>query len=304
MASFAVLGDIVLDCVGTSGELLGFEDATMLSKLVGPSLGGRGANFSLVLGHLGAFPVYLFAAVGKDFDGLQVGAPLLKNRVNTAKLYSNSDYDSAKCILMRDGKNARVYFYPGVLADEENILRAFLEGVKDLSVDVFYRTWGSPRVNLEIGQKTKARLNIFAPGTQTRSYSLDEIYDNLFVSNGVFVNENEGSRVLEKSGIGNFSLLARDYSLEFLVVTRGEGGSDIYTPKRRIPIAPFEVREVVNATGAGDTYAAGFLNRYLKTGSLEDAGIYASALSSFVVEGRAVTDLPPEGEVSERIRRL
>ena len=74
------------------------------------------------------------------------------------------------------------------------------------------------------------------------------------------------------------SLLADDFSLEVVKYLAGKGlvsiDSQGYLPK-----------EVVNATGAGDTYMTGYLYKRAKGASIEEAGRFAAAMTTLKIEG-------------------
>ena len=84
---------------------------------------------------------------------------------------------------------------------------------------------------------------------------------------------------------------------KIVIVTLAELGSVIYDGKNFIDIPPFEV-DLVDATGAGDTYMAGFTFEYLKTKDLKRAGCYASCTSSIMIE-----NVGPDFEMTEEMIR-
>jgi sugar/nucleoside kinase (ribokinase family) len=68
------------------------------------------------------------------------------------------------------------------------------------------------------------------------------------------------------------------------VVTLAEAGSIIYDGQRIYPIPPYTT-QAIDPTGAGDTYAAGFMVKYLETpDDLIAVGRFASAVASVMVE--------------------
>ena len=71
---------------------------------------------------------------------------------------------------------------------------------------------------------------------------------------------------------------------QIAIVTLAEAGSIIYDGQTIYPIPPFEVN-AIDPTGAGDTYAAGFMVKYLEAPQdLTAVGCFASAVSSVMVE--------------------
>jgi sugar/nucleoside kinase (ribokinase family) len=71
---------------------------------------------------------------------------------------------------------------------------------------------------------------------------------------------------------------------QIAVVTLAEAGSVIFDGKDMIQIPPYTIN-AIDPTGAGDTYAAGFMVKYLETPhDLAAVGCFASAVASVMVE--------------------
>ena len=70
---------------------------------------------------------------------------------------------------------------------------------------------------------------------------------------------------------------------EVVAVTCGSKGSIIMTPKERIQVDAISVHEVVDTTGAGDLYAAGFLYGYTRDLPLAECGRLGSACASDII---------------------
>ena len=82
-----------------------------------------------------------------------------------------------------------------------------------------------------------------------------------------------------------------------VALTLAELGSVIYDGSQFIDIPPYEI-DLVDATGAGDTYMAGFTFEYLRTKDLRKSGCYASCTSSIMIE-----NVGPDFEMSEPMIR-
>ncbi len=67
-------------------------------------------------------------------------------------------------------------------------------------------------------------------------------------------------------------------------------------------IDAFPEREI-DPTGAGDTFATGFLIRLHETGDVEEAARFGAAAASLSVGGVGVAAMPSRSEVEERLRR-
>ena len=91
---------------------------------------------------------------------------------------------------------------------------------------------------------------------------------------------------------------------KIVIVTLAELGSLIYDGKEFIEIPPYEI-DLVDATGAGDTYMAGFTFEYLKTGGdLRRCGCYASCTSSIMIENVGPDFPMTEAMIRERQEKL
>lgn len=78
--------------------------------------------------------------------------------------------------------------------------------------------------------------------------------------------------------------IIKSWSPSVVIITLAELGSLVYEGREFIDIPPYEV-DLVDATGSGDVYMAGFTFEYLKTGGdLRRAGCFASAMSSIMIE--------------------
>jgi len=91
--------------------------------------------------------------------------------------------------------------------------------------------------------------------------------------------------------------MIKSWGPKIVIVTLAELGSVIYDGIDFIDIPPYEI-DLVDATGAGDTYMAGFTFEYLRTGDLRKAGCYASCTSSIMIE-----NVGPDFEMSEAMIR-
>jgi fructokinase len=76
-------------------------------------------------------------------------------------------------------------------------------------------------------------------------------------------------------------------------LTRSEQGSVLLAGDETIAIAPFRLGDLVDTTGAGDLYAAGFLHGYTRGESLERCGRLGSLCA-----GQVVTQLGPRPQAS------
>ena len=94
--------------------------------------------------------------------------------------------------------------------------------------------------------------------------------------------------------------IIKSWGPNIVIVTLAELGSIVYDGVNFIDIPPFGI-DLMDSTGAGDTYMAGFTFEYLKTGGdLRRAGCYASCTSSVMIENSGPDFSMTEDMIRER----
>ncbi len=96
---------------------------------------------------------------------------------------------------------------------------------------------------------------------------------------------------------------------EIIVIKKGEHGAALMTRQSSFFIPAYPLENVCDPTGAGDTFAGGFVGFLAKTGDLSEPGlrkavVYGSAMASFCVEDfsiRALKTLTPE-RIGQRVK--
>ncbi len=97
--------------------------------------------------------------------------------------------------------------------------------------------------------------------------------------------------------------IIKGWGPQIVIVTLAELGSVIYDGKEFIDIPAYGV-DLIDATGAGDTYMGGFTHEYLKTKDLKKAGCFGSAVASIMIEQVGPDFKMTEEEVRKRQESL
>ena len=87
--------------------------------------------------------------------------------------------------------------------------------------------------------------------------------------------------------LGFVALRARGPS--FVIIKKGEHGAFMFTEKSVFFAPAYPLEDVFDPTGAGDSFAGGFMGYLARTGRIDDdnlrrAVVYGSAMGSFAVE--------------------
>ena len=98
--------------------------------------------------------------------------------------------------------------------------------------------------------------------------------------------------------------IIKSWGAGVVIVTLAELGSLVYDGNEFVDIPPFGI-DLLDSTGAGDTYMAGFTFEYLRTGgNLRRAGCFASCTSSVMIENSGPDFSMTEGQIRERQEKL
>lgn len=76
-----------------------------------------------------------------------------------------------------------------------------------------------------------------------------------------------------------------DWGVKEVVITNGSHGSVIYYDGQFYPIAAYAPPVIVDATGCGDTYMAGYLYQRIKGAGVQEAGEFAAAMAGLKTAG-------------------
>lgn len=86
-----------------------------------------------------------------------------------------------------------------------------------------------------------------------------------------------------------------DWGAKEIIITLGSLGSVVYCNETFVEIPSFVPGNVVDVTGCGDTYMAGYLFQRLKGKSIEESGRFAAAMATLKIE----TSGPFMGDVAQ-----
>ena len=97
--------------------------------------------------------------------------------------------------------------------------------------------------------------------------------------------------------------IIKSWGPKIVIVTLAELGSIIYDGHQFVNIPPYQI-DLVDSTGAGDTFMAGFTFEYLRTHDLRQSGCFASCVSSIMIEQVGPDFTLTEAEVRLRQQKL
>lgn len=239
--------------------------------------GGTGANIAWNMRLLNQNPL-LVGTVGSD--GGTYTTALQDRGIDTTYIQKLRKFVTATAIVCTDSAERQItFFHPG--ADAAGVWPDLQAERADLTFGIV-----SPRdVHMMAAacqwcDSAKVPY-LFDPGQQVMQFGEDELQRIIRSCTGVICNAYEWELFSQKTG---FSIDALLKEVKLLIVSHGEDGLTLYTPKEAIPLPACRAEKILNPTGAGDALRAGILTGLGAGWSLRQAAQLGASLASFVVE--------------------
>jgi cytidine kinase len=136
-----------------------------------------------------------------------------------------------------------------------------------------------------------------------------ELIETVKVVDCMIINDAEARQLTDEPNIHKAARRIMDYGLKALVIKRGEYGATLFTDDGFFSVPAYPLEGVFDPTGAGDTFAGGFMgylasHKEVSDDVLRRAMIYGSVMASFNVEafGTERVDRLDYPEINQRFR--
>ena len=137
----------------------------------------------------------------------------------------------------------------------------------------------------------------------------DEVIKTIKMVDCIIINDAEARQLTDEPYIHKAAKTIMDFGLRALVIKRGEYGATLFTKNGYFATPAYPLESVFDPTGAGDTFAGGFMGYLASQKDITDevlrrAMIYGSVMASFNVEkfGTERVDALDYPEINERFR--
>ena len=291
-----VYGHVTVDQIVSVDHFPGLnETVDITSKKT--TLGGTGSNIALTAARLGV-PTALAGFIGADFPGSYLQM-MEDSGVILDELVTVDGYDSSQCTVINDaGLKQKVIFYQGPQGFATKIGKELLGNARKSKYAHFCT--GEPAYYIGLMGKlhgTGTKVS-FDPAQETYRLWQKDLLDRAMPNvDNLFCNDFEAKVLAERLDLGD--VLDMDKSL--VVCTYGAEGSRARAGKEILDIPCIKGKDVVDATGCGDSYRAGFYAGLYHGYSVRDSLILASTVASFTIEKvGALTNTPAWEQVVER----
>jgi len=124
----------------------------------------------------------------------------------------------------------------------------------------------------------------------------DSLVEVLSRVNGAVLNDEEVRHLCDTTNVITGARKIMDWGADFVIVKKGEHGATLFTEDAIFPTCSYPIEEISDPTGAGDSFAGGFMGHIARRGDLsmqtfKEAVIYGNIMGSYVVEKFSVEKL-------------
>ncbi|MDL2270807.1 carbohydrate kinase family protein, partial [Methanobrevibacter sp. OttesenSCG-928-I08] len=291
-------GALNMDRVYSVENIAGKDEETFInSKKDTP--GGSAANTIIGLSKLGIKTSFI-GKIAEDDDGEAIELNLAFNEVFTNNLiYSNEGNTGLVHDFVDKDGNRALYVDPGV---NDNILIGEINPKNVNSTKIIH-------YSSFVGDSFKAQNELldalnddiilsFDPGMIYIDKGIDAISKILNRTNILLINENELKKLFnnEVFSIKELAKKILNFGIDTVVVKKGSKGVYALNKDDEIEVESFNV-DVVDTTGAGDSFNAGFLYSYLKGFSLLKSCTIGNWTASKSIQSMGMEGFPSKNEL-------
>ena len=226
------------------------------------SLGGSAANFTVEVSRLG-LNAGIMARIGKDQYGEYILSEFKQENINTDRLVPIDEKTGMAFIAVEPECERSIYTFMGANSkfklENEDITH--IKHSEILHITGMY---------IEVVEEASKYANLlsFNPGALLSSYGLDNLEKILKRTDILFLNQKEVT-ILTDMGCYDGALELVETGVPLVVVTMGNKGAIVFNKSGQIHY-PANKPDVLDTTGAGDSFAAGFIASFHQKKSLNE----------------------------------
>jgi sugar/nucleoside kinase (ribokinase family) len=248
-------------------------------------LGGSGSHFSISASYF--TDVRIVGVVGGDFDAAD-RAVFNQHHINiddlelvpdgkTFRWFGRYDYDLNVAHTLDTHLNVFADFKPKLSEESKKSRLLFLGNIQpDLQREVREQMPGAELVALDT-------MNLWIETTK------ESLLRTIRGVDLVIINDAEARQLTEIPNLMKAARTILGWGPKALIVKRGEYGAALFTPDSYFATPAYPLEAVFDPTGAGDTFAGGFMGYLSSQEKLDEAAmrramIFGSVMASFNVE--------------------
>ena len=233
-------------------------------------------------------PVNVVGVIGNDFpdEGLEIYQRYANSLVDLECKEGNTfrwgsrygeNMDSRETLFTDLGVFSD--FSPRLSTVNKNVSNVFLANIHpSLQLSVINQMAGKPLIVTDT-------MNLWIETTK------NELLEVLKKSDILLINESESELISGTDNIDRSAVQLQGLGPSTVVIKKGSSGAVLFHGEEKVSIGAYPVKDVIDTTGAGDTFGGGFVSALASGGTFRDALIKGSALASICVEGFGIESL-------------
>ena len=295
MKKALVLGSINIDFVSFSSRYPQ-PGETLICNDFGIFQGGKGANQAIALSKLD-IPTLMLGKVGKDILGDFTLSSLQKNGVDTTGISKcqTTSTGSASIWVNSEGQNS-ILIYQGANGevDENYIIRhENIFANKSWFVTQFEIPLESILLSLKLAKKHG--LKTFMDPAPVRKINNNDIWE---LVDYLFPNEIELRELTQTDDVLSAIHILKSRGIKEVIVKLGKKGAGYEDGGKLILLPAVPVEQVVDTTGAGDCFIAGFLYGMMQQNDIAQAIKTGNLTASYSIRRKgAAISFPSKSEI-------
>jgi sugar/nucleoside kinase (ribokinase family) len=222
-------------------------------------------------------------------------------------------------------KGEKTFFWAGkyhndmnsrdTLVTELNVLEKFDPIIPESYQDVDFLMLGNlaPAVQRQVIERLKTRPKLIAMDTMNfwMDIAWNDLMETIKLVDILIINDEEARQMSKEYSIAKAAKKIMAMGPKYLIIKKGEHGALLFGPDSIFFAPALPLEEVFDPTGAGDTFAGGFIGYIARTGdtsfeNMKRAVIAGSAMASYCVEKFGTERLMnlSEEEITARIQKF
>lgn len=262
--------------------LFEFGDKIAISDIA-YSIGGSAGNVAAGLAKMG-LKSGVIGKVGRDHEGREVLSTLREAKVNTSLVdIEDEKKTSFSIILSYQGERSILVFHSFGPQDFEIPANLDTDWVYIGPLGEKYKSLYDKLTALAAEKNIKIALN---PGSIQIKDGLNSFGGLLRVAKLIFLNKEEAAELAGIPGVANIRDIVnvlKKTGVEMIVITDGKDGAYFYTNDELVKVSAYPGNRL-EATGAGDAFASGFLSAMIKNENIETCLKWGVTNSASVIE--------------------
>lgn len=295
MYDLITIGNVVMDLY-FKGKSLSTKDGHINLAIGGKypvdyfheSVGGSAANVAIGASNQG-LSTAVVAKVGENSFKQIILQKLLKKMVSTEFLLDDAGYMNVSSILLSESGEKTIVHYatPHEALEVSEAMKKNMLNTKAIYMGSLPGISLSERVELLTYFTDAQKKIMLAVGALEIEMGLEKLTPLLDCAHILIMNGHEYADLVqkdkEKIDFGSDCAKAIGFEKRILIITDGPNGSYVYDSGKVHHEAAAKA-DIVDTTGAGDAFCAGFIAAYLKERSIEDSMKAASAYACKIIE--------------------